>query len=162
MGVGKVWGVKRSEGEKGRKKERSVMEWAKRKTKGFSVIRLFRPPGAPKYPNLVPKMEFSVYLQFRVHFFMDHHQTTTPCKPLRYANHHRQLPRPPTCTCFCIQTLSMFVLQEENLLVEKQTPVKQAPKRKSRTARKTTRKSAAAKKKNPQEDQKVGEKIYLQ
>ena len=49
------------------------MGLAKRKTKGFCEIRLFRPPGAPKYPNLVPKIEFSVFSEFRVHFFMGHH-----------------------------------------------------------------------------------------
>ena len=48
-----------------------------RPEKGFCEIRLFRPHYAPKTSknpeNLVPKMEFSVFSQFRVHFFMDHH-----------------------------------------------------------------------------------------
>ena len=50
---------------------------AVRPKKAFCEIFLFRPPYAPKTSKnpeiLVPKMEFSVFSQFRVHFFMDHH-----------------------------------------------------------------------------------------
>ena len=50
---------------------------AVRPEKGFCEIRLFRPLYAPKTSKnpeiLVEKMEFSVFSQFRLHFFMDHH-----------------------------------------------------------------------------------------
>ena len=39
----------------------------------YSKSAFLDPQAPPKYPNLVPKIEISVFLQQRVHFFMDHH-----------------------------------------------------------------------------------------